>query len=57
MVQRDDPYRQKLAECPPVYLRAQIAAVQVSMLSIALEITSNSQVGRIWRIRKSIYLV
>lgn len=57
MVQRDDTYRQKLAECPPVYLRGQIAAVQVSMLSIALEITSNYQVGRIWRIRKFIYFV
>lgn len=57
MVQRDDTYRQKLAECPPVHLRGQIGAVQVSMLSIELEITSNSQVGRSWRISKSIYLV
>lgn len=46
MVQQDDTYRQKLAECPPVYVRGQIAAVHVSMLSIEPETTSNAQVGR-----------
>lgn len=46
MVQQDDTYRQKLAECPPVYVRGQIAAVQVSMLSIEPETPSNAQVGR-----------